>query len=113
MRTAGLPWRMRNSTTESFTAVSASQIPSDFLPVVLLDPVQERGAEVEAQVLVVVDDVLDAPGTVQHSRSGVGRVTFHIDTFVPVVERISRSLPVDVSRPRVFPRRLIEMAVQN
>ena len=61
-----------------------------------VEPGQERRSEVEGHPRVVV---------------GVGSVAFRGDSLVPVVEGRSRRLPLDLSRPRVLPRRLIKVAV--
>ena len=76
-------------------------------------PGQERGPHVEAQPLVVVDDVLDAPLQIQHAGPGVGRIAFVRDPRVPVVKRRRALLPFDCPGPGVLAGRLIEVPVDH
>lgn len=79
----------------------------DFLigpDVVFLHPGKERGAEIEADGLVIVDDSLD-PAALQVEYPGecVGAVTLVINAVVPIGERLGAGLVVNDTRPGVFP----------
>jgi len=78
----------------------------------LLQPREQGRSEVEGNVVVVVDDVRDAPGPVLDARCAVRRVALGGDALVPVVEGVRRVLNLDVLDPRVLARRLVEVAVQ-
>src|ERR1041384_3879610 len=79
----------------------------------LFEPRDERRAEVETNVRVVVDDALDAPTRIDHTRECVRAIALAEDAFVPVGKGARARLRLDGIRPRVFARRLIEMAVNN
>ena len=83
------------------------------LRVVLLEPPKERGAEVVIHVQVVVADVNDHAALVEDAREGVGPVALVVDAFVPVVVGRRRTLLFYKIKPRVFARRLVEMAVDD
>ena len=76
-----------------------------------LHPVEERRPEVKAHPGVVVAQARDLVIAVQQSCPAVGRVAFARDALIPIVERRRRILDLDGLQPRVFARRLIEMAV--
>ena len=80
---------------------------------VRFQPVHERRAEIEADALVVVDDIDDPPVGPQNPRTGVLPVALLRDSRIPVVIRIGRILQLDVFEPRVLPRRLIKMSVNT
>ena len=81
------------------------------LGLLLLEPGQQRRAEVEAHRGVVVDDRDDAVLAVEDPRVGVGRVALGGDALVPVVVRVRGGLPLDRLQPRVLAGRLVEVAV--
>src|ERR1044072_1740257 len=83
------------------------------LGLVALDPVEERGAEVEAEARVVVDDALDAAVRVADAGEGVGAVALGVDALAPVVEGRGTHLALDQLRPGVLARRLVEVAVND
>jgi hypothetical protein len=76
-----------------------------------LEPRQQRRAEVEGDVLVVVDEVGQAALPVHHAGLGVGAVALAGDARVPVVVAAGGGLALDLARPRVLARRLVEVAV--
>ena len=76
-------------------------------------PGKKRGAEVEADVGVVVDDALDASFIIKNARSRVRRVTLGGNALVPVVEGIGRILHLDGLKPRVLPRGLVKVRVDT
>jgi hypothetical protein len=80
---------------------------------VAIEPGGERGADVERDLLEVVDDVEDAVVVVHAPRRRVGRVTLRGDALVPVVVRRRRVLHLDRFQPRIFARRLVEMPVNR
>ncbi len=83
------------------------------LGVVDLEPGQQRRTDVERQMLVVVDDLGHTTVLVEDTRPPVGPVALGGDAFVPVVERGGRRLHRDVFGPRVLPRRLVEVPVDD
>ena len=72
-------------------------------------PLQERGAEVEADPGVVVQEVDDSPLAVEQSGPGVGSVALVGDPLVPVVKRGRRVLHLDNPQPRVLAGGLVEV----
>ena len=87
--------------------------PAEHVGVVPLEPRQQRRPDVEAQVLVVVDDGSDTAVLVDDTRPPVGAVALGGDALVPVVERRGRRLDRHLLRPRVLPRRLVEVPVDH
>src|SRR5436305_14260161 len=80
---------------------------------VAFEPVEERGAEVEAEARVVVDDALDATVGIRDAREGVGAVALCVYALVPVVEGVGAVLALDEACPGVLARRLVEVAVND
>ena len=78
-----------------------------------LEPREERGPDVERDLLEVVDDVEDAIGVVHAARGRVGRVAFRRDALVPVVERRRRVLDLDGLEPGILAGRLVEVPVDG
>ena len=76
-------------------------------------PGRERRADVEAELLVVVDDPLEAPPAVQDPGQGVRPVALGVDPLVPVVPGGGARLAVDVAGPGVLSRRLVEVTVDD
>ena len=76
-------------------------------------PTDQGGAEIEADMFVVVDNVQDAVLAVINPGRGVGTVTFGIDAGVPIVEGMGAGLHLDLLDPGVLPGGLIEMAVDD
>ena len=79
--------------------------------VAVLQPAQQGRPEVEADPLVVADATGDASAVVEDRRGRVGRVALGRDPLVPVVVRVGRFLPLDLPRPGIVARRLVEVAV--
>jgi hypothetical protein len=77
------------------------------------EPGEERGAEVEAEVGVVVDYGFDAPVRVDDAGVAVRAVALAVDALVPVVEGVRARLALDQIGPGVLSRRLVEMAVDD
>ena len=78
-----------------------------------LQPAHEGGAEIEADMLVIIDDVQNAALVVENAGATVGRIAFGVDALVPIVVRMSAALHFDLLDPGVFPGRLIEMAMDD
>eukprot|EP00825_Cyclidium_porcatum_P010526 TRINITY_DN15392_c0_g1_i1.p2 TRINITY_DN15392_c0_g1~~TRINITY_DN15392_c0_g1_i1.p2 ORF type:complete len:175 (+),score=7.95 TRINITY_DN15392_c0_g1_i1:783-1307(+) len=76
-----------------------------------LHPGQECGAEVEADLCVVVRQFYDVAFIVQDAGNGVRRVAFGQNPFIPVMVGISGILNFNGFEPRVFPWRLVKVAV--
>src|SRR5579862_1705121 len=75
------------------------------------DPGEKRGAEVEADFRIIVDDVDDVLIAIKNAAGGVGRVAFRGDALVPIVIGISGILNFDGLKPGIFARRLVKMRV--
>ena len=80
---------------------------------VTLEPDEESRADVERDLLEVVDDVEDPVVLVDAPRGGVGRVALRGHPLVPVVVRRRRVLDFHRLEPGILARRLIEMAVDD
>ena len=75
-------WRLRRLAVQDH-AIGARRV--------FFEPAQQRGAEVEADARVVVDDARDLVFGVDHARRAVGGVALRADALVPVVVRAQRS----------------------
>src|SRR5574337_336138 len=78
---------------------------------VLLQPGEERRAEVGADLGVVIYDPHDLTLTVQNTGGRVRSVALACNPFIPVVVRIGGVLQLNRLKPGVLPWGLIEMAV--
>ena len=76
-----------------------------------LQPGQERGTEVEADLAVIVHDFNDLTLLVQYAGGRIGRVAFRGDALVPVMIRESGILKFDGFQPCIFTRRLIKVTM--
>src|SRR5262249_22334941 len=76
-----------------------------------LEPSEKSRPEVEAHPRAVARKVSDDLGSERLARCRVGCVTLGCDTRVPARERRGGGLRLDGPRPRILPRRLIEVAV--
>ena len=83
------------------------------LGLVGVEPGEQGGADVEAQVGVVVDDGHDPAPVVDDAGPAVGAVALRRDALVPVVVRRRRRLRRHQLRPGVLPRRLVEVPVHD
>src|SRR5579871_5801280 len=77
------------------------------------EPSHQRRPEVETQVGVVVYDALDLALAVNDARVRVRAVALRVDALVPVMRRTRALFALDRSGPRIFARRLIEMAMND
>ncbi len=80
---------------------------------VALQPRGERGADVERQQPVVVDEGEHPVPLVHHPGPPVGPVALGRDALVPVVRRRRRRLPGHLLGPGVLPWRLVEVPVDD
>jgi hypothetical protein len=80
---------------------------------VLLQPGEQRRAEIETDLCVVIGELYDLVFGIQDARDGVRRVAFGGDALVPVMIRIGGVLQLDSLKPRVFPRRLVKVSVNT
>ncbi len=78
---------------------------------VVLEPAQQRGAKVEADARVVIDDADDLVLRVHNARCAVWRIALGADALVPVVIRRGRVLRLHGLEPRVLAGRLVEVTV--
>src|SRR5688572_7415840 len=77
-----------------------------------LEPARQSGTEVGAQEAIVVDQLQHAIAFVD-AREGVGAIALGVDALVPIVKRRRRRLLVDLAGPRILPRRLVEVTVND
>ena len=77
----------------------------------LLHPEQERRAEIEADLRVIVHELDDAMLVIEQTRLCIGRVAFRRHAFVPIVVGIGGILELDSLERRIFARRLVKVAV--
>ena len=75
------------------------------------EPLQQRGAEIEAHARVVVDDADDLVLAVGDARGAVGGVALGGDALVPVVVGRGGVLHFDGFEPGILAGRLVEVAV--
>jgi hypothetical protein len=78
-----------------------------------LYPGKERGAKIETEERVVVEDIEDLSLSIDDPRIGIGPVTFEGDPFIPVMKRASALLTFNDLQPWILPWRLIEMAMNG
>src|SRR5262249_21373618 len=74
-------------------------------------PLEECGAEIEADPGVVVQQVADPALGIEQPRADIGRVAFARDPLVPVVERRGGVLALNDVEPGILAWRLIKMSV--
>ena len=74
-------------------------------------PRQQGRAEVKTDLRVIIDEFYDAILIIQNARNGVGGVTLRGNPLVPIVIGRRRVLHLDGFKPGVFPRRLVEVAM--
>jgi len=79
--------------------------------IIQLHPRQQRGTVVETDLRIVVDDVLDDALSIEDAGRRVGRVAFSRNALVPIVIGMGRILDFNYFKPRILPRRLVEMPV--
>jgi hypothetical protein len=79
--------------------------------IVPLNPGKERGAEVEADLGIVINDLYNPFLRIQDTGSRVRGVALLRDPLVPIVEGIGRILELDLLQPWIFPGRLVEVTV--
>ena len=77
----------------------------------VLQPAQKGGAEVEAHPRIVIEDADDLILLVGDARGAVGGVALRGDALVPVMVGRGGVLDFDGFEPRIFARRLVEVAV--
>src|SRR5664279_2191292 len=77
----------------------------------LLQPGQQRGAEVETHASIVVEDADDLLLAIENAGSTVYRIALRGDAIVPVVIWGSGVLNFDRLQPGILSWRLIEVAV--
>ena len=78
-----------------------------------LHPPQQRRSEVEAHPFQTVHHLGFRAVVGEHATLRDRAITLVLDPFVPVVERLGGELPRYLAGPRVFPRGLIEVTVQD
>src|SRR2546429_591084 len=79
------------------------------LRIVLLHPRKQGWAKIEADLGIIIDDLADAPVSVQNTRGAVWPVAFRRDAFVLIVIRIGGFLALHGLQPRILTRRLVKM----
>ena len=78
-----------------------------------LEPLEQRRPEVEADVLERVDDAADASIAAEDARRNDRAIAFLLDARVPVVVGRGGGFSLDLFQPRVFPRGLVEVTVDD
>src|ERR1051325_10074994 len=77
------------------------------------EPPRQRGPHVEAALLQRVDDAGDPAACAGDPRRDDGAIALALDPLVPVVERRGARFPLHQLEPRLLPRRLVEMGVDD
>src|SRR5216684_3298979 len=77
------------------------------------EPIQERGAKIETEVQVIVDDVIDSAAPIHDASESIRTIALGMNPFVPVVIWMRAVFAIDRTRPGVFARRLVEMGVND
>jgi hypothetical protein len=80
---------------------------------ILLQPGEKGGAKIEADGRIIIEDIQDLLLSVNDPGISIRPIAFKADPFVPVVKRMSALLGLDDFKPRVLPRRLIEMTMNG
>src|SRR5882724_2588057 len=80
---------------------------------ILFEPVEERRPKVETDVRVIVYQSPFAGCRIVDGSNSIRSIALHIDTLVPIMKRRGARFRFDNSSPRIFTRRLIEMAVDD
>src|SRR5580765_5193802 len=80
--------------------------------VMLIQPTQQCRTEIKIDVCVVVDELFIGTCLADANKC-IGPITFEMNSLVPIVERRGARLRGNDSGPRIFARRLIEVAVND
>src|ERR1043166_8164072 len=78
---------------------------------VAFHPREQRRTKVQSDAGIVIDDLPDVALFVGNAGRSVGRIAFRRDALIPVVVGIGGLLAFHGLKPRVYPRRLVEMSV--
>jgi hypothetical protein len=78
-----------------------------------LYPGEERGAEIETEIGIIVEDIEDLALAINDPRIPIGPVTFEGDPLIPVMKRMGALLPLNDFQPGVLSRRLIKMSMNG
>jgi hypothetical protein len=82
-----------------------------YLRCLCFHPGEERRAKIEAYLSIVAHDVHDASLVVEDPRGGIRGIAFGGHPLVPIVIGVGGVLDLERFQPGIFPRRLIEMAM--
>src|SRR5512132_2710554 len=73
---------------------------------------EEGWTKVKTDVGVVVDELFPT-SRIKDSNGCIGLVAFGMNALVPIVKRLRARFRINYSRPGIFPRRLVEMSVND
>src|ERR1700677_390351 len=77
-------------------------------------PGQKRGADVKADVSVIVNDVFnEAAFNIKNPGESVGTVAFVINPVIPIGKGLGAGLVIITAGPGIFPWWLIKMSMNN
>ncbi len=79
--------------------------------VMLGQPGQQGRTKIKTNPRVVIDEFFFSLG--DNSHSGIREVTLRVDALVPIVKRLRAGFGFDCAGPRIFPRWLVKMAVND
>src|SRR3989338_8013195 len=79
----------------------------------LFHPRQKRRAEVKTYLGIIIDDIDNVLAGIKNAGSGIGGITLGADPLVPIAIRLGGILELNVFKPGIFSRRLIEMTVDT
>src|SRR5574337_676243 len=77
------------------------------------EPAEERRPDIEAHTGIVIDQTDDSAVVIQKPGPSVRGIALRSNPLVPVVSGCGGRLLLNLFRPRILARRLIEMAVDN
>jgi hypothetical protein len=81
--------------------------------VVLLQPCQKCGPEIETDLCIVIDDIDDLFVLIENAGCRIWCIAFGSNAFISVVIWIGRILNLDFLKPGVFAGRLVKMTVNT
>ena len=74
-------------------------------------PGEERGAKVEADLGIVVDDLCDPAAVIYNPRCAIRGIALGGNALIPIVKRVGRRLRLNALQPRILPGRLVKMGM--
>ena len=74
-------------------------------------PRHQRRPNIKTHAFKIIYNVSNLSAVIKNPGAGIGPVALVINAFIPIVKRVGAFLLFNIVNPGIFPRGLIEMAV--